>query len=75
MAVEPVRLCKTCYWCQRGEYSACENFVTIGQMDDGGMAVMMRTRILPWEWLTAARGRAAAPASHAGEPGSTLLRN
>jgi (R,R)-butanediol dehydrogenase/meso-butanediol dehydrogenase/diacetyl reductase len=38
VAVEPVRVCKTCPWCRRGEYAACENFVTLGQMDDGGMA-------------------------------------
>jgi (R,R)-butanediol dehydrogenase/meso-butanediol dehydrogenase/diacetyl reductase len=38
VAVEPVRVCRTCYWCRQGEYAACENFVTIGQMDDGGMA-------------------------------------
>ncbi|MCC7358545.1 MAG: alcohol dehydrogenase catalytic domain-containing protein [Anaerolineales bacterium] len=38
VAVEPVRVCGVCYWCLRREFSACENFVTIGQMDDGGMA-------------------------------------
>jgi (R,R)-butanediol dehydrogenase/meso-butanediol dehydrogenase/diacetyl reductase len=38
VAVECVRPCKHCYWCLRGEYAACENFVSIGQWDDGGMA-------------------------------------
>jgi (R,R)-butanediol dehydrogenase/meso-butanediol dehydrogenase/diacetyl reductase len=38
VAVEPVRVCRECEWCGRSEYAACANFVTIGQMDDGGMA-------------------------------------
>jgi (R,R)-butanediol dehydrogenase/meso-butanediol dehydrogenase/diacetyl reductase len=38
VAVEPVRVCGRCEWCGRQEYAACANFVTIGQMDDGGMA-------------------------------------
>jgi (R,R)-butanediol dehydrogenase/meso-butanediol dehydrogenase/diacetyl reductase len=38
VAVEPVRVCGACEWCRRGEFAACANFVTLGQMDDGGMA-------------------------------------
>jgi (R,R)-butanediol dehydrogenase / meso-butanediol dehydrogenase / diacetyl reductase len=38
VAIECVRPCKHCYWCLKGEYAACENFVSIGQWDDGGMA-------------------------------------
>lgn len=38
VAVEPVRVCHRCYWCRRGEYASCLNQVSIGQMDDGGMA-------------------------------------
>lgn len=38
VAVEPVKVCHRCYWCKRGEYASCLNQVSIGQMDDGGMA-------------------------------------
>jgi len=38
VAVEPVKVCHRCYWCRRGEYASCLNQVSIGQMDDGGMA-------------------------------------
>jgi len=38
VAVECLRVCHRCYWCQRGEYASCLNQVSIGQMDDGGMA-------------------------------------
>jgi (R,R)-butanediol dehydrogenase/meso-butanediol dehydrogenase/diacetyl reductase len=38
VAVECVRVCHRCYWCQQGEYASCINQVSIGQMDDGGMA-------------------------------------
>ena len=38
VAVECVRVCYRCYWCKRGEYASCLNMVSIGQMDDGGMA-------------------------------------
>ena len=38
VAVECVRVCYRCYWCKRGEYASCTNQVSIGQMDDGGMA-------------------------------------
>jgi len=38
VAIECVRGCKKCYWCKKQEYSLCENMVSIGQQDDGGMA-------------------------------------
>ncbi len=38
VAIECVRYCGRCYWCQRGEYAACINQVSVGQVDDGGMA-------------------------------------
>jgi (R,R)-butanediol dehydrogenase/meso-butanediol dehydrogenase/diacetyl reductase len=38
VAVEPLRVCHRCYWCKRGEFASCLNQVSIGQMDDGGMA-------------------------------------
>jgi (R,R)-butanediol dehydrogenase/meso-butanediol dehydrogenase/diacetyl reductase len=38
VAAECVRACHRCYWCKRGEYASCINQVSIGQMDDGGMA-------------------------------------
>ena len=38
VAAECVRACKQCYWCQQLDYAACENMVSIGQMDDGAMA-------------------------------------
>jgi threonine dehydrogenase-like Zn-dependent dehydrogenase len=38
VAAECLRLCYRCYWCKRGEYASCLNQVSIGQMDDGGMA-------------------------------------
>ncbi len=38
VAAECVRACHRCYWCKRGEYASCLNQVSIGQMDDGGMA-------------------------------------
>jgi len=38
VATECVRVCHRCYWCKRGEFASCINQVSIGQMDDGGMA-------------------------------------
>ncbi len=38
VAIECVRGCKKCYWCQRHEYALCQNMVSVGQQDDGGMA-------------------------------------
>jgi len=38
VAVECIRSCMTCYWCQRGEYSVCTSMVSIGQQEDGGCA-------------------------------------
>jgi (R,R)-butanediol dehydrogenase/meso-butanediol dehydrogenase/diacetyl reductase len=38
VAVECVRTCMQCPWCRQGEYPICENLVSIGQQDDGGLA-------------------------------------
>jgi (R,R)-butanediol dehydrogenase/meso-butanediol dehydrogenase/diacetyl reductase len=38
VAIECVRVCHRCYWCKLGEYASCLNQVSIGQVDDGGMA-------------------------------------
>ena len=38
VAIECVRVCHRCYWCRRGEYASCLNQISVGQMDDGGMA-------------------------------------
>jgi (R,R)-butanediol dehydrogenase/meso-butanediol dehydrogenase/diacetyl reductase len=38
VACECVLTCQKCYWCKIGEYSICENMVSIGQQDDGGLA-------------------------------------
>lgn len=38
VALECVRYCGRCYWCKNGDYAACINQVSIGQVDDGGMA-------------------------------------
>jgi (R,R)-butanediol dehydrogenase/meso-butanediol dehydrogenase/diacetyl reductase len=38
VAIECVRHCGHCYWCKRGEFAACLNQVSVGQVDDGGMA-------------------------------------
>lgn len=38
VAIECVKGCQKCYWCKRQEYALCENMVSIGQQDDGGMA-------------------------------------
>ncbi len=38
VAVECVRGCKKCFWCKKQEYALCENMVSIGQQDDGGIA-------------------------------------
>ena len=38
VAVECVRVCRQCYWCQRHQYALCANMVSVGQQDDGGMA-------------------------------------
>jgi (R,R)-butanediol dehydrogenase/meso-butanediol dehydrogenase/diacetyl reductase len=38
VAIECVKVCHNCYWCKRGEYASCLNQVSIGQMDDGGLA-------------------------------------
>jgi (R,R)-butanediol dehydrogenase/meso-butanediol dehydrogenase/diacetyl reductase len=38
VAVECVRYCGKCYWCKIGEYANCEDMVSVGQWDDGGMA-------------------------------------
>jgi (R,R)-butanediol dehydrogenase/meso-butanediol dehydrogenase/diacetyl reductase len=38
VAVECVRTCRNCYWCDRHQYALCANMVSVGQQDDGGMA-------------------------------------
>jgi (R,R)-butanediol dehydrogenase/meso-butanediol dehydrogenase/diacetyl reductase len=38
VAVECVKVCHRCHWCRHGEFASCINQVSIGQMDDGGMA-------------------------------------
>ncbi|MCD4672648.1 MAG: alcohol dehydrogenase catalytic domain-containing protein [Anaerolineaceae bacterium] len=38
VAIECVKVCHRCYWCKLGEYASCLNQVSIGQVDDGGMA-------------------------------------
>ena len=38
VAIECLKVCHRCYWCRRGEYASCLNQVSVGQMDDGGMA-------------------------------------
>lgn len=38
VAMECVRYCGHCMWCEQGEYASCLNQVSIGQHDDGGMA-------------------------------------
>lgn len=38
VAMECARACHHCYWCGKGEYASCINQVSIGQVDDGGMA-------------------------------------
>jgi len=38
VAVESIRGCKKCYWCQRHRYAQCQNLISVGQQDDGGMA-------------------------------------
>jgi (R,R)-butanediol dehydrogenase / meso-butanediol dehydrogenase / diacetyl reductase len=38
VAAECVRACHRCYWCLKGEFASCLNQVSIGQVDDGGMA-------------------------------------
>jgi (R,R)-butanediol dehydrogenase/meso-butanediol dehydrogenase/diacetyl reductase len=38
VAIECVKVCHRCYWCRRGEYASCLNQISVGQMDDGGMA-------------------------------------
>lgn len=38
VAIECVKACHHCYWCDLGEYASCLNQVSIGQVDDGGMA-------------------------------------
>jgi (R,R)-butanediol dehydrogenase / meso-butanediol dehydrogenase / diacetyl reductase len=38
VAMECLRVCHNCHWCNIGEYASCINQVSIGQMDDGGMA-------------------------------------
>lgn len=46
VAVECVRPCLKCHWCLLGEYGICENMISIGQQDDGGLA---ETFIVPAE--------------------------
>jgi (R,R)-butanediol dehydrogenase/meso-butanediol dehydrogenase/diacetyl reductase len=41
VAMECIRHCGHCVWCQRGEYASCLYQVSIGQHDDGGMAEFM----------------------------------
>ncbi len=43
VAAECVRACHRCYWCLKGEYASCLNQVSIGQVDDGGMAEFVVT--------------------------------
>lgn len=38
VAIECVKACHQCYWCKLGEYASCLNQVSVGQVDDGGMA-------------------------------------
>jgi (R,R)-butanediol dehydrogenase/meso-butanediol dehydrogenase/diacetyl reductase len=38
VACECVVTCHKCYYCQIGEYQICQNMVSIGQQDDGGLA-------------------------------------
>jgi (R,R)-butanediol dehydrogenase/meso-butanediol dehydrogenase/diacetyl reductase len=38
VAIECVKVCHRCTWCRRGEYASCLNQISVGQMDDGGMA-------------------------------------
>lgn len=38
VAVECVKVCHRCHWCKLGEYASCINQISIGQVDDGGMA-------------------------------------
>lgn len=38
VAIECVKVCHHCYFCSIGEYASCLNQVSIGQVDDGGMA-------------------------------------
>lgn len=38
VAIECVRACGKCHWCQKQQFAQCENMVSIGQQDDGGMA-------------------------------------
>jgi len=38
VAVECVKGCGKCYWCQHHQNVLCESMVSIGQQDDGGMA-------------------------------------
>jgi len=38
VAVESIRGCQKCYWCQRHRYAQCQHLISVGQQDDGGMA-------------------------------------
>ncbi|MBM3958535.1 MAG: zinc-binding dehydrogenase [SAR202 cluster bacterium] len=38
VAVNDIINCHTCFWCRRGEYSACPNLAVMGFSADGGLA-------------------------------------
>lgn len=38
VAVEVLRFCGQCYWCQRHDFPLCKQMAAIGQQDDGGFA-------------------------------------
>jgi (R,R)-butanediol dehydrogenase/meso-butanediol dehydrogenase/diacetyl reductase len=38
VAVEILRFCGECYWCQRHDFALCTQMAAIGQQDDGGLA-------------------------------------
>ncbi|MGA2111613.1 MAG: alcohol dehydrogenase catalytic domain-containing protein [Anaerolineales bacterium] len=38
VAVEILRFCGQCYWCQRHDFALCKQMAAIGQQDDGGFA-------------------------------------
>jgi threonine dehydrogenase-like Zn-dependent dehydrogenase len=48
VVVKPIPQCKTCYWCQRGQFSLCltafERVIGIGPANDGAFAKYVRIR-------------------------------
>ena len=44
VAIDCVKGCKKCYWCDRGEYALCENMLVTGQGEDGGYGEYFNTR-------------------------------